>query len=110
MGGVARLVVSHFFVEHAHDTILFVHQVLVLVDEDANLILQGGDPSSWWQTVVASKLVRATGSIAGTCKEVRGSQGVSSLLEVVLSSGGGFVVPKGQWDLGSLGARGGAGH
>ena len=43
LGGAAQLVAIHFFAEHAHDTILFIHQVLVLVDEDANLILQGGD-------------------------------------------------------------------
>ena len=39
-GGTSRLVAFHFFSEHTHDTVLFVHQVLVLVDEDAYLILQ----------------------------------------------------------------------
>ena len=38
-GGTSRLVAFHFFSEHTHDTVLFVHQVLVLVDEDADLIL-----------------------------------------------------------------------
>ena len=38
-GGTSRLVTFHFFSEHTHDTVLFVHQMLVLVDEDADLIL-----------------------------------------------------------------------
>ena len=42
-GGAWRFVAFHFFLEHTHDTVLFVHQVLVLVDEDANLILQYRD-------------------------------------------------------------------
>ena len=37
-GGASRLVAIHFFLEHTHDTVLFAHQVLVLVDEDADLI------------------------------------------------------------------------
>ena len=43
LGGTSRLVVIHFFVEHTHDTVLLVHQVLILVDEDADLILQCRD-------------------------------------------------------------------
>ena len=42
-GGTSRLIAIHFFAEHTHDTVLFVHQVLILVDEDANLILQYRD-------------------------------------------------------------------
>ena len=42
-GGAARLVTIHLLAEHLHDTFLFVHRVLVLVDEDANLILKGVD-------------------------------------------------------------------
>ena len=53
--------------------------------------------SSQLQTVVASKLVRVTGSIAGTCKEEGGSQGGGSpSLEVVSSLGGGLAGPEGQ--------------
>ena len=42
-GGTSRLVAFHLFSEHMHDTVLFVHQMLVLVDEDADLILQYRD-------------------------------------------------------------------
>ena len=53
--------------------------------------------SSQLWILVASKLVRATGSITGTWEEVGGSRGGSSpLLEVVSSLGGGLVGPKGQ--------------
>ena len=38
-GGPSRLVAFHFFSEHTHDTVLFVRQMLVLIDEDADLIL-----------------------------------------------------------------------
>ena len=40
LGGAARLIVIHHFAEHTHDVVLFVHQVLILIDEDTDLILQ----------------------------------------------------------------------
>ena len=39
LGGVARLIAIHVFAKHAHDMVLFIHQVLILIDEDADLIL-----------------------------------------------------------------------
>ena len=39
-GGAPRFITIHLFVEHAHYAILFVHQVLILIDEDTNLVLQ----------------------------------------------------------------------
>ena len=51
-----------------------------------------------------------TGSIAGNCKEVRGSRGGGSpSSEVVSSLGGGLAGPKGQRLLVGSGAGGGAG-
>ena len=42
-GGAATFIAIHLFAEHMHDTVLFIHQVLILIDEDANLILQYRD-------------------------------------------------------------------
>ena len=39
-GGAATFIAIHLFAEHMHDTVLFIHQVLILIDEDADLILQ----------------------------------------------------------------------
>ena len=95
-GGTSRLVAIHFFTEHTHDTVLFVHQVLILIDEDADLILQYHD----------LVLVAADYSGQQVCEgdEVyhrylrRGQRfrgGGSPSSEVVSSSGGGLAGPKG---------------
>ena len=42
-GSATRFVSIYFFAKHAHDLLLFVQQVLVLIDEDANLDLESVD-------------------------------------------------------------------
>ena len=85
-GVTARLIAIHLFTEHTHDMVLFIHQALILIDEDTNLILQCCD------------LILA----AADCSDQRVGEGIggsrggdSPSLEVVSSLGGGLAGPKG---------------